>query len=62
MGKITDFVKKQFEEHRENKITLQELIVNLCSYADSNIRYECNWGIFQTALEEEFNEEGDIKQ
>jgi hypothetical protein len=35
MGKIKDFVEKVFDDYRNKRITLKQLIVGLCAYEDS---------------------------
>jgi hypothetical protein len=60
LGKIKDFVEKVFEEYRNNRITLKQLIVRLCSYADRNIYYERLWAIFEDELNKQFNDVGEI--
>ena len=60
IGKIANFIEKVFDDYRENKITLQQLITRLCSYADTNIMYAHLWDIFEEQLNEHFDEEGNI--
>jgi hypothetical protein len=60
MGKIKEFVENVFDDHRNDRITLKQLIVCLCSYADRNIAYERLWAIFEDELNKQFNENGDI--
>ena len=60
IGKIANFIEKTFDDYRENKITLQRLIRNLCSYADRNIMYAHLWDIFEEQLDKQFDEEGNI--
>ena len=60
IGKIANFIEKSFDDYRENKITLQQLIRNLCSYADTNIMYAHLWDIFEERLNKQFDEEGNI--
>ena len=60
MGKIKDFVEKTFDDYRNNEITLQQLILRLCSYADRNICSRRLWVIFEEELNKQFNELGDI--
>ena len=62
MGKIIEFVRQTFEDHRNDKITLQKLILRLCGYADTNIRSPQNIGIFEDAVNKEFDSEGNISQ
>ncbi|MFH1613795.1 MAG: hypothetical protein ABIG61_01745 [Planctomycetota bacterium] len=60
MGMIKNFVEEAFDDYRNNKITLKQLIVRLCSYADRNIMYEWLWAIFEDELNKQFDEEGNI--
>jgi len=60
IGKIANFIEKVFDNYRENKITLQQLITRLCSYADRNIMYAHLWDIFEDQLNKQFDEEGNI--
>ena len=60
MGKIKEFVEKAFDDYRSNRITLKQLIVNLCRYADRNITYDWLWSIFEDEVNKQFNELGDI--
>ena len=62
MSIIRDTVHRFFEEHRDNKTTLQELILRLCRYSDYNISSSHNMDIFEESLNKEFNEQGDIAQ
>lgn len=62
MGKIIEYVAKAFDDHRNNKITLKELMLRLCRYADKNIQYQHLMDIFEEALEKEFDKEGNIAQ
>ena len=62
MSIIRDTVHKFFEEHRDNKITLQELILRLCRYSDHNIHSEGNMEIFEESLKKEFDNKGNIAQ
>jgi len=60
IGKIANFIEKVFDDYRENKITLQQLITRLCSYADANIMYAHLWDIFEDQLNKQFDGEGNI--
>ena len=61
MGKIKEFVEKTFDEYRNNKITLQQLIIIiLCSYADRNISFDRLWIIFEDEVSKQFDEVGEI--
>ena len=60
MGRIKNFVESSFDDYRNSKITLKQLIVRLCSYADKNIRCEGLWGLFEDELSKHFDEEGNI--
>jgi len=60
IGKIANFVEKVFDDYRKNKITLQQLITRLCSYADTNIMYQHLWVTFEEQLNKQFDEEGNI--
>ena len=60
MGKIKEFVERMFDDYRNNDITLKQLILRLCSYADRNICSESLWIIFEGELNEQFNELGEI--
>ena len=60
MGKIKDFVEKTFDDYRNNEITLKQLIIRLCSYADRNICSRRLWVIFEEELNEQFNEFSEI--
>ena len=60
IGKIANFIERAFDDYRENKITLQQLIRNLCSYADTNIMYQHLWLTFEEQLNKQFDEEGNI--
>ena len=60
MGKIKEFVEKIFDEYRNNKITLQQLIIILCSYADRNISFDRLWIIFEDEVSNQFDEVGEI--
>jgi len=60
IGKIANFIEKVFDDYRGNKITLQQLIIRLCSYADTNIMYAHLWNIFEDELNKQFDEEGNI--
>ena len=60
IGKIADFIEKVFDDYRENKITLQQLIRSLCSYADTNIMYQHLWLTFADELNKQFDEHGNI--
>ena len=60
IGKIADFIENTFSSYRQNKITLQELITSLCSYADTNIRYAHLWSTFRHELNKQFDEHGNI--
>ena len=60
MGKIKEFVEKTFDEYRNNKITLQQLIIILCSYADRNISFDRLWIIFEDEVSNQFDEVGEI--
>jgi hypothetical protein len=61
IGKIKDFIEQAFDDYRSDRITLQKLIVNLCSYADTNIMYHRLWTIFENELNKQFGEEGNIR-
>ena len=58
MGRIKEFVEKTFDDYRNNNITLKQLIIGLCSYADKNISYDRLWAIFEDEVSRQFNEEG----
>ena len=58
MGRIKDFVEKVFEDYRNGRITLKQLIIRLCRYADKNISYERLWSIFEDEVDKQFNELG----
>ncbi len=60
IGKIANFIEKAFGDYRGNKITLQQLIRDLCSYADTNIMYQHLWLTFEEQLNKQFDEEGNI--
>ena len=60
MGKIKEFVEKAFDDYRNDKVTLKQLITRLCRYADRNITYEWLWIIFEDELNKQFNEVGEI--
>ena len=60
MGIIKNFVESVFDDYRNNKITLKQLIICLCRYADKNIAYEWLWSIFENELNNHFNENGEI--
>lgn len=60
IGRIKEFVGKAFDDYRNDRITLKQLIVGLCSYADRNIYYEVLWIIFEDELNKPFNDVGDI--
>jgi len=60
IGKIADFIEKVFDDYRGNKITLQQLIKNLCGYADRNIMYAHLWDIFEDELNKQFDEHGNV--
>ena len=62
MGKIKEFIESRFKEHRENRITLQRLIMDLCDYAHHNVVWSSNFNLFIKELVYEFDEEGNIKQ
>jgi hypothetical protein len=61
IGKIANFIEEVFADYRKNKMTLQELIVRLCSYADMNIRYGHLWAVFNDELDKQFDETGNIR-
>ena len=61
IGKIADYIEKVFDEYRADKITLQQLIIRLCGYADTNIRSVCLWDIFAEQLDKQFDDEGNIR-
>ena len=61
IGKIADFIENVFNDYRQNKITLQKLIRNLCSYADTHIMYAHLWCIFKDELDKQFDDEGNIR-
>ena len=61
IGKIADFIAKDFDDYRKNRITLKELVTNLCSYADTNIMYQHLWNIFEEELNKQFDGEGNIR-
>ena len=60
LGRIKEFVEKSFENYRNNKTTLKQLIFSLCSYADRNISYDRLWAIFEEEVSKHFNEQGEI--
>jgi len=60
MGRIKNFVEGVFDDHRNNRITLKQLIVHLCSYADTNIRSASLWSIFEDEVNKQFDEMGNI--
>ena len=60
IGRIKNFVEGAFDDYRENKITLQQLITRLCGYADRNIMYAHLWDIFEDELNKQFDEEGNV--
>jgi len=60
MGRIKEFVEKACDDYRNDRVTLKQLIVCLCSYADRNISYERLWAIFEDELNKQFNEMGEI--
>lgn len=60
IGKIANFIEKVFDDYRENKITMQQLITRLCSYADTNIMYQHLWLTFEDELNKQFDEHGNI--
>jgi hypothetical protein len=60
MGRIKKFVEKAFDDYRNDRITLKQLIVGLCNYADRNIYYERLWDIFENELNKQFNDVGEI--
>ncbi len=60
MGMIKKFVEGVFDDYRNNRITLKQLVVRLCSYADTNIMYERLWTIFEEELNKQFDEEDNI--
>jgi hypothetical protein len=60
MGKIKEFVEELFNDYRNNRVTLKQLVIKLCSYADRNICSRRLWVIFEEELNEQFNELGDI--
>ena len=60
MGKIKEFVEKVFDDYRHDGISLKQLVISLCSYADKNISYEWLWGIFEDEVNKQFNELGEI--
>ena len=60
IGKIVNFIENVFDDYRKNKITLQQLIRSLCSYADTNIMYQHLWMTFEDELNKQFDREGNI--
>jgi len=60
MGKIKEFVEKVFEDYRNDRVTLKQLIVGLCRYADRNIYYERLWAIFEDEVNKQFSDVGEI--
>ena len=60
MGMIKNFIESVFDDYRNNRITLKQLVVRLCSYADTNIRYAHLWDIFEDELNKQFDEEGNV--
>ena len=60
MGRIKNFIEGTFDNYRDNKITLKQLVVRLCSYADTNIRHAWLWSIFEDELNKQFDEEGNV--
>ena len=60
IGKIKEFVEKAFDDYRNDKVTLKQLITRLCRYADRNIYYERLWLIFEDELDKQFNNIGEI--
>ena len=60
MGRIKNFIEGTFGNYRNNKITLKQLAVRLCSYADTNIRSARLWSIFEDELNKQFDEEGNV--
>ena len=60
MGKIKEFVEKVFDDYRNDRISLKQLVINLCSYADKNISYDWLWSIFKKEVNKQFNELGEI--
>jgi len=60
MGRIKNFVEGVFDDYRNNRITLKQLVVRLCSYADTNIRSASLWGIFEDEVNKQFDEAGNV--
>ncbi len=60
MGMIKNFVEGVFDDYRNSKITLKQLISRLCSYADTNIRSASLWDIFEDEINKQFDELGNI--
>ena len=60
MGKIKEFVEKAFDDYRNGRITLKQLIVSLCRYAEINIPYDWLWAIFKDEVSKQFNDVGEI--
>ncbi len=61
MGKISEFIQSCFDDYRNSKITLKELVEKLCSFSDYNIHSQKNMNMFLADLREQFNEEGDVR-
>lgn len=60
MGKIKEFVEKVFDDYRNNRITLKQLVVSLCSCADRNIAYQHLGNIFEDEVSRQFSDIGEI--
>jgi hypothetical protein len=60
MGKIKEFIEKTFDDYRNDRITLKQLIISLSRYAERNIPYDWLWAIFEDELNKQFNDIGDI--
>lgn len=60
MGRIKEFIEKAFDDYRNSRITLRQMIISLCNYADKNIIYERLWCIFEEEMNKQFNELGEI--
>jgi hypothetical protein len=60
MGKIKEFIEKTFDDYRNDRITLRQLIISLSRYAERNIPYDWLWAIFEDELNKQFNELGEI--
>jgi len=60
MSRIRAKVDSLFHQHRNDRITLKDLVLNLCRYSDKNIRCQSNMDIFEDELLVNFDKEGNI--